>query len=77
METTLSGNSYARAIPLWRKMGYHVKLFFLQLPNVEMAIDRVAERVMQGGHNIPETTIRRRYEAGLKNFHQIYKPLPR
>jgi predicted ABC-type ATPase len=75
LETTLSGNSYARAIPIWRKMGYHVKLFFLQLPNVEMAIDRVAERVMQGGHNIPETTIRRRYEAGLKNFHQIYKPL--
>jgi len=74
-ETTLSGNGYAQAVPKWRKMGYHVKLFFLQLPNVEMAIDRVAERVQQGGHNIPEATIRRRYDAGLKNFDQKYKSL--
>jgi predicted ABC-type ATPase len=75
IETTLSGHGYARAIPTWREMGYHVKLFFLQLPNVEMAIDRVAERVQQGGHHIPEATIRRRYDAGLKNFHQTYKHL--
>lgn len=74
-ETTLSGNGYARAIPTWQRLGYHVKLFFLQLPYVEMAIDRVAERVKQGGHNIPEATIRRRYNAGLENFHQTYKPL--
>lgn len=74
-ETTLSGKGYARAIPIWQELGYHVKLFFLQLPYVEMAIERVAERVQQGGHNIPEATIRRRYDAGLKNFHQTYKSL--
>ena len=74
-ETTLSGLSYARAIPKWRAKGYHVKLIFLQLPNADTAISRVSERVRQGGHNIPEATIRRRFDAGLKNFKQIYQPL--
>ena len=74
-ETTLSGLSYARAIPKWRAKGYHVKLIFLQLPNADTAIARVSERVRHGGHNIPEATIRRRFDAGLKNFKQIYQPL--
>ena len=74
-ETTLSGLSYARAIPKWRAKGYHVKLIFLQLPNADTAIARVSERIRHGGHNIPEATIRRRFDAGLKNFKQIYQPL--
>ncbi len=74
-ETTLSGLSYARAIPKWRAKGYHVKLIFLQLPNADTAIARVSERLRHGGHNIPEATIRRRFDAGLKNFKQIYQPL--
>lgn len=75
IETTLSGLGYARAIPEWRKQGYHVKLMFLRLPNAEIAIARVAERVRQGGHDIPEAIIRRRFAVGLKNFEQIYQPL--
>lgn len=75
LETTLSGNGYARAIPRWQALGYHVKLIFLQLPNAETAIARVAERVQQGGHDIPEATIRRRFAAGLQLFEQRYKPL--
>jgi predicted ABC-type ATPase len=43
-------------------------LFFLQLSSVELAIERVAQRVKQGGHHIPEPVIRRRYQAGLDNF---------
>ena len=74
-ETTLSGRGYARAIPEWRALGYHVKLIFLEMPNAESAIARVAERVRQGGHGIPEVIIRRRFEAGLNNFEHIYKPL--
>lgn len=74
-ETTLSGQGYTRSIPRWKELGYHVILLFLELPDVETAISRVAERVQQGGHNIPESTIRRRFEAGLRNFHQSYKPL--
>ncbi len=72
-ETTLSGLGYLKHIPIWQAQGYRVKLIFLQLQNSDMAIARVKQRVQQGGHNIPETTIRRRFDAGLKNFHQYYK----
>jgi predicted ABC-type ATPase len=75
IETTLSGLGYARAIPEWQKLGYHVKLMFFQLPDVETAIFRVAERVKQGGHNIPEAVIRRRFATGLKNFEHVYQAL--
>lgn len=74
-ETTLSGLSYARRIPRWREQGYRVKLFFLQLPTHEMAIGRVAQRVLEGGHDVPEAVIRRRFEAGWRNFEQIYRGL--
>jgi predicted ABC-type ATPase len=72
-ETTLSGLSYLARIRQWRLQGYHVSLFFLCLPDAETAIARVAERVRQGGHDIPEMVIRRRFAAGLRNFHAAYK----
>jgi predicted ABC-type ATPase len=74
-ETTLSGLTYARRIPEWQKADYRVKLIFLSLPTVEAAIARVAIRFSQGGHNIPEAVIRRRFEAGWNNFQRIYKSL--
>ena len=74
-ETTLSGRGYARLIPSWRARGYRVELFFLSLPSAEAAVERVAQRVRQGGHDIPEATIRRRFDAGLDNLHQLYAPL--
>jgi predicted ABC-type ATPase len=74
-ETTLSGRAYAHAIPRWRALGYRVKLVFLQLPAPEAAMARVAERVRQGGHDVPEATIRRRFAAGRANLSQLYKPL--
>lgn len=73
-ETTLSGLGYLRRIANWRSMGYHVSLYFLELPDVETAIARVAERVRQGGHDIPEATIRRRFVSGLQNLHRHYIP---
>jgi predicted ABC-type ATPase len=73
-ETTLSGLTYAQMIPAWRASGYVVKLIFLSLPDVAIAIERVATRVMQGGHNVPEDVIRRRFAHGIKNFEQ-YKML--
>jgi predicted ABC-type ATPase len=71
----LSGHGYARAIPEWQDRGYSVTLIFLALPDVETAIARVAERVRQGGHDIPVPTIRRRFEAGRDNFETVFKPL--
>ena len=74
-ETTLSGRRYAALIPGWQQVGYEVALIFLWLPKVEMAIQRVRERVRQGGHDIPEQVIRRRYEAGWRNFNGVYRRL--
>ena len=67
-ETTLAGLVYLRHIQAWRSLGYHVSLFFLSLPLMELAVARVAERVAQGGHDIPEPVIRRRFAVGLRNF---------
>lgn len=74
-ETTLSGKAYARQIPQWRQLGYRVELFFLKLASADMAVQRVAERVRQGGHDIPEATIRRRFDAGTRLFFEVYRPL--
>ncbi len=74
-ETTLSGRGYAGLIPGWQADGYIVKLFFLRLVSVELAMARVRQRVREGGHNIPEPVIRRRFESGLRNFENLYKPL--
>jgi predicted ABC-type ATPase len=45
----------------------------LRLASVELAIERVAARVRQGGHDIPEAVIRRRYEAGWRNCRELYR----
>ena len=72
-ETTLSGRGYVRLIRQWRSDGYLVVMFFLSLASPEEAIARVAERVAQGGHNIPEDVIRRRFAAGSRNFLTLYR----
>lgn len=74
-ETTLAGRGYLRHIHQWRAAGYLVKLVFLRLNSPEEAMARVAQRVRQGGHDIPEAAIRRRFDAGLKNFERLYAPL--
>jgi predicted ABC-type ATPase len=74
-ETTLAARNFARAIPRWQAAGYSVTLVYLALPTVEMALSRVAERVRQGGHDVPDEVVRRRFLAGLENFDKIYKPL--
>lgn len=74
-ETTLSGRGYIRWIPLWRERGYHVKLFFLRLQTPEMAVARVRQRVSEGGHDVPEAVVRRRFRAGWNNFERVYRDL--
>ena len=74
-ETTLAGRGHLQHIRAWRAAGYRVKLIFLQLDSAEEAIARVAQRVRQGGHDIPEVTIRRRFAAGRENFERLYAPL--
>lgn len=72
-ESTLSGRTYVQHIRNWRKHGYTVRLFFLRLKSADEAIARVAQRVAQGGHYIPDDVVRRRFLSGLENFEKIYK----
>lgn len=58
----------------WRRAGYKVKIIFLQLASAEEAVARVLQRVRQGGHNIPEEVIRRRFLTGKENFEKLYAP---
>ena len=74
-ETTLSTKSYRQKL-IWAKQnGFKVKLLFFWLPTIEMAVNRVAIRVSEGGHNIPNDVVARRYQRGIENLFKIYLPL--
>jgi len=71
-ETTLATKSYINIIKQAQTKGYFVTLIYFWLDSPELAVERVKERVLQGGHNIPEDIINRRYLNGLKNLSKIY-----
>jgi predicted ABC-type ATPase len=75
VESTLAGRTYSKLIPEWKQKGYVVKIVFLRLDSPAMAIARVQHRVRMGGHDIPESIIRRRFEKGWANFQARYKTL--
>jgi predicted ABC-type ATPase len=75
IETTLATKSYKSLIKDLKQKGYSVILIFFWLNSVELAKNRVAERVQHGGHNIPEEVIERRYLRGLENLTKIFLPL--
>ncbi|MGA2618057.1 MAG: zeta toxin family protein [Thermoguttaceae bacterium] len=74
-ETTLAGKTYGPMLQKMRAAGYVLHLFYLWLPTVNLAISRVAHRVQQGGHNVPESAIRRRFDVGQRNLVRLYLPL--
>lgn len=71
-ETTLSTRSYVKLVQQAQRNGYFVTLLFFSLASPEQAVRRVAQRVSQGGHNIPTDVVYRRYVSGLKNLFQLY-----
>ncbi len=73
-ETTLATRSFAPWLDRLRSGGYRTHLCFLSLPSAELAVERVAERVRQGGHDVPEPVVRRRFAAGIRNFFAFYQP---
>ncbi len=75
LETTLATRSYRNLVRRAQQQGYFVSLVYFWLESPEVAIQRVALRVSEGGHNIQEEVIRRRYSAGMKNFFNIYMPI--
>ena len=74
IETTLATRSYVNLVRRAQGMGYTVKLIFFWLRSSELAKQRVAERVANGGHSIPSDVIERRYILGLKNLFSLFMP---
>ena len=74
-ETTLATRSYRSKIFLAKEKGYNVTLLFFWLQNVNLAVERVRTRVLEGGHHIEADVIKRRYMRGIKNLFEIYLPI--
>lgn len=74
-ETTLASRTFATWLRDLQQAGYRTHRLFLWLPSAEMAVARVRSRVQRGGHDVPEDVVRRRYEAGMRNFLSLYRPL--
>ncbi|MFY7742759.1 MAG: zeta toxin family protein [Flavobacterium sp.] len=74
-ETTLSTKSYKNKVLEAKNKNYNVTLLFFWLKNPKLAKERVKTRVLEGGHNIPEDVIERRYTKGIKNLFDIYIPI--
>lgn len=75
IETTCSGKGHLNFLRHCKALGWRVTLVFLWLPSPQIAIDRIAQRVAAGGHNVLPEIVVRRYWAGLRNMHAHYLPL--
>jgi predicted ABC-type ATPase len=74
-ETTLAARSLAGWLDGLRQGGYLVHLVYFWVSSADLAVSRVAHRVSLGGHNVPERTIRQRYQRGIENFFRLYRPV--
>lgn len=75
LETTLASRSIARLLQNAQEKGYYVTLLYFWLNTPDLAVERVRNRVMAGGHNVTESTVRRRYATGIQNLFQLYIPI--
>ena len=73
-ETTLSGRAYVPLLREMRAAGYHIRLDFLWIPNLDLTQERVRQRVRKGGHDIPGDVQQRRFYVGIRNFAGLYRP---
>ena len=75
LETTLAPRCFSRTVLQARQQGYDVSLLFFHLPSPQSAIDRVSQRVSQGGRYVPDEVVARHYHAGLRNLRRLYMPI--
>ena len=75
LESTLSGRAYQRLFAELAAASYDISLYYIWLPSPDVSLERVRHRVQLGGHDIPESDVRRRYARGVENFYRIYRPL--
>jgi predicted ABC-type ATPase len=74
-ETTCSGRAFIPLLRRCKAAGWRITLVYLWLPSPQLALERVARRVREGGHRIPDDVVVRRYRAGLTNLRDLYLPL--
>ncbi|MBI4543544.1 MAG: AAA family ATPase [Gemmatimonadetes bacterium] len=74
LESTLSGRTLHTFLRRLAAQGYEHHIFYLWLPAADLAVTRVRLRVEAGGHDVPESVIRRRFRRSLRNFDQLYRP---
>lgn len=74
-ESTLAGKTQIRMLRDLKKNGYEIHIFYLWISSAELAMERIADRVREGGHFVPEETVRRRFGKSLFNFIHFYRPL--
>jgi predicted ABC-type ATPase len=74
-ETTMSGVTYLQYFKMLKEKGYRIHIYFLWLPSSQLAIARVKDRVLQGGHDVPTADIKRRFERSVERFFKNYRPL--
>jgi predicted ABC-type ATPase len=75
LETTLATKSYVGLTKKAQSLGYEVVLMYFWLESYDMALKRVAKRVRQGGHFIPDEDVKRRYEGGIRNLVDLFIPV--
>ena len=74
-ETTLSGKFYKYLLHNAKNKGYKIHIFFLWIPTPELALARIKDRVVDGGHDVPEPDVKRRFYRSINNFFKLYRPL--
>lgn len=74
-ESTLSGRTYMHLLQSWKATGYTIRIVFLSLTSSQLALQRVAARVEQGGHDVPRVSVIRRFQRSFHNFQTLYRPL--
>ena len=74
-ESTLAGRTYVNLFRRLKAKGYRLHVFFLWIPDAELAISRIRDRVAEGGHHVPTKDVRRRFKRSIFNFFKIYQPL--
>ncbi len=75
VESTLSGLNFLCRLKDWKASGYRIEMIYLTLPSAEVALRRIAQRVQQGGHDVPRADVLRRFQRGWVNFRELYRPV--
>ena len=74
-ESTLAGVGYAKRLRRMKRAGYVVEIVYLRISSPQLALRRIAARVVQGGHNVPRADVLRRFDRSWENFRNLYRPL--